>query len=254
MTLRSDVPDIFSKPYVINLKGLFILVFGATQLNVDLFLYESDAIASASLNMFEVPPDSGDFLDFAFTFRPSAKYRAPLVHGDVGAAMAGTDGSFSMDFYNLNQEGMDLDEFFGDQISKINAALALVKPYQRQGEDRGKYIQHLVPYSSGIYRIEMDQSYISENTEAAWQTYHENALAAYKLYLDAYFTALSRLEPEDNETLINANKAGIDNFIDILYNEDYAATMGKELFKDDFDTYYLDSFWRDGYYGTGITP
>jgi len=60
----------------------------------------------------------------------------------------------------------------------------------------------------------------------------------------------SRLEAED--AVIEGNKAGIDAFIDTLYEEDFAATMGKQLFGNDFDTYYLDGFWRDGYYGPGL--
>ena len=86
--------------------------------------------------------------------------------------------------------------------------------------------------------------------EEAREDYHEAALEAYKLYMDAYFTALSRLEAE--EEVIEGNKAGIDAFIDILYEEDFAATAGKLLFGSDFDTYFLDGFWRDGYYGPGL--
>jgi len=247
---RSDTPDIFTSEYILDLKGLIRLVFGAPQLEVHLFLYESPEMAAGSLNMFEVPPNSDNYVDFAFSFRPSANLRAPLVHGDVGKAMGGMDGSFSMDFYNLDKEALDLDEFFGDQLVKINQALDLVEPYQRQGEDRGKYIEHLKDYSSIVYRIEIDESYIPEDTEEARKDYHDAALEAYKLYMDAYFTALSRLEGED--AVIEGNKAGIDAFIDTLYEEDFAATMGKQLFGSDFDTYYLDGFWRDGYYGPGL--
>jgi hypothetical protein len=249
---RDEFPELFSTAYDIDLTGIFRLVFGSSALRVHLASYESPAIAAGSLSQFEVPPGSENYTDFAFVIRPAANLRAPMVHGDALKAMAGMNGSFSMDFYNVNKDAVDLDEFFGDQLEKIQQGLALVEPYQRQGEDRGKYISHLQEYTSDVYRIEIDESYIPGDGETERAAYYAAALEAYQLFMDAYFTALARLEPEDDPALIEANKAGIDTFIDILYEFDFAASLGKQLFQDDFDTYFLEGFWRDGFYGAGL--
>jgi len=249
---RQDFPAKFSDEYIIDLVSanpLFALVFGGRELEVHLASYESAAIAVSSLSQFEVPPGSGNFTDFAFVVRPAANLRAPFVHGDALKGMAGSDSSFSMDFYNVNQEAIDYEAFFGDQAAKLDEALALVAPYQRQGEDRGKYTKHLVAYKSP-YRIEIDESYIPEGTDR--QTYYEDVLAAYKLFMDAYFTSLERLSPDNDTALIEGTKQGTDAFIQTLYDEDTAVSMGRQLFGDDIDAYFLDGFWRDGYYGQGL--
>lgn len=249
---RDDFPDLFSSEYIIELTGLFRLVFGAPQLEVHLASYESDSLAHGSLSQFEVPPDSENYTDFAFSYRPAADIRAPLLHGDALKAMGGSDGSFSMDFYNLNSAEIDLETFFGDEIEKINQALDLVEPYQRQGEDRGKYIEHLKEYTTMQYRIEIDEGYIPDETEEAREAYYEAALAAYKLFMDAYFARLAALDPEQDDGLIQGSKQGFDAFLSTLYENDFAASMGKELFGDDFDTYYFEGFWRKDYYGDGL--
>ena len=138
--VRQDFPSLFSNEYIIDLNALFALVFGDKQLEVHLASYESSMLAVASMSQFEVPPDSGNFTDFAFTIRPSANVRAPFLHGDALKGNAGTDSSFAMDFYNINQDSIDWEDFFGDQIQKLNDGLALVAPYQRQGEDRSQYL------------------------------------------------------------------------------------------------------------------
>jgi hypothetical protein len=95
----------------------------------------------------------------------------------------------------------------------------------------------------------VDESYIKETTEAAREAYHAAVLQAFKLFVDAYFTSLARLEPEDDQELIEGNREGTDVFLDLIYEQDIAAQMGKTLFGEDFDTYFLDGFWRYGYYG-----
>ncbi len=235
--------------YSVNLSGLFSLVFGAAQLEVHLTSYDSSDMAVASISQFEVPPDSGSYTDVAFVVRPAANIRAPFVHGDALKALAGMDGSFSMDFYNVNQENIDWETFFDNETETLEKALALVEPYQRTGEDRGKFTAHLVPYKSP-YRIEIEEPETDDETER--QAYFTAALDAFKLFMDAYFRSLARLEPENDTDLIQGTKDGTDEFIDILYEEDFAANMGKELFGDDFDKYFLEGFWRDGYYGSGL--
>jgi len=119
--------------YIIGPNPLFRLLFGgATKLHIPLFPYESDHIATACLSQFESPPASSIYWDFAFVVRPNANLRAPILHGDAGG-VGGMTPSFSMDFYNVNDAHVDVDEFLVDQIDKIQQARALVKPYQRTG-------------------------------------------------------------------------------------------------------------------------
>ena len=62
------------------------------------------------------------------------------------------------------------------------------------------------------------------------------------------------ISPEDEDALIQGNKNGADEIIDTLYKEDFVAKMGPVMFKnqDAFDKYFLDAFWRQGYYGEGL--
>jgi hypothetical protein len=237
--------------YIKRLRGLVRLVFGSSKLQVYLQSYESDRIAVGSISQFEVPPESGNYTDCAFVVRPTAKIGAPIMHGDARAAMSGSDEEFSMDFYNVNMAEIDVDTFFGDQIDKLTQGLALVAQYQRTGEDRGKYTRHLDPYKSD-YRIEIEIP--DTDVEAELQAYHDSALAAFKLFADAYLTALARLEPEDDADLISGTKAGTDVFINTLLEEDTAAKLGLLLFKEEaaFSHYFNEGFWRAGYYGPGL--
>ena len=238
--------------YILGPNPLFVLIFGgATELHIPLFPYESGRIATACLSQFESPPDSSLFWDLAFVVRPNANLRAPIMHGDAGG-VGGMTPSFSMDFYNVNQDHVDVDEFFGDQIDKIKEALALVQPYQRTGEDRGAWTPHLEPYKSD-YRIEMEEP--EDADDAQKQAYTDAVLEAFKLFYDAYLTSLQEnVSPEDDDALIQGNKNGADEIIDILYEEDFVAKMGPVMFKDQdaFDKYFLDAFWRQGYYGEAM--
>jgi hypothetical protein len=234
--------------YVLKLTLLPRLVFGNRKLEVHLYPEESSQMAAASISQFEVPPDSGNFTDVAFVVRPNANLGAPFMHGDALKGMAGMSTSFSMDFYNVNKDEIDVDTFFGDQLDKLNQGLALVEQYQRIGEDRGKYTRHLDPYKSA-YRIEIEKP--DTDVEAELQAYHEAALAAFKLFVDAYLTALARQQAADNTDLINGTKTGTDTFINILLENDTAVKLGHLLFNDDeaFNHYFLEGFWRAGYYG-----
>ena len=244
--VRADITnqfnDVDGSDYILRLKGLIRLVFGAPRLEVHLSSYTGQRIAVASVSQFEVPPNSAIFTDAAFTVRPDADVRAPILHGDAVKGMGGMVSSFSIDFYNVNPTDVRIGKFFGDQIDKIEQALALVEPYQRQGEDRGKYIEHIAEYSTADMRIEIDESYIPEGVTR--EQYYSDMLAACQLYMDAYFTALSRRELEHDYSMRLRNIAGQEAFMDALYENDFAAQVGRVLFGDDFDAYYLDGFWR----------
>jgi hypothetical protein len=241
--------------YVLNLTFLPRLIFGSSQLEVHLYLGESDHMAAASISQFEEPPDSGNFSDVAFVVRPNANIRAPFLHGDALKGMAGMSTSFSMDFYDVNMDEINVDTFFGDQIEKLNQGLALVQKYQRlpkdQGGNRGAYTPHLDPYKSK-YRIEIQKP--KSTDEAELKAYYDAALEAFKLFTDAYLTALSRLQPEDDAALIDGTKAGTEEFINALLEKDSAVSLGHLLFNDEtkFNHYFSDGFWRVGYYGPGL--
>jgi hypothetical protein len=250
-TARDDMPDLFTSEHIRDLTGLVRIMFGSPQLEVHLSSYESSAVAVASYSMFEVPPDSAVYTDFAFTIRPAAGMKAPILHGDALKAMPGMPGSFELSFLDVNKDVIDSDAFLGDQVEKINEALELVEPYQRQEEDRGKYVQYLKDHMDERYRIEVDETYIQDATEEARMAYYDAILQAYKLYVDAYFTSLERLASED-AAFIETTKNNTDAFIDLVYENDVAAQLGKLLFGEDFDAYFLEGFWRDQYYGADL--
>lgn len=248
--LRDIAPDYAD--HILGPNPLFLLLFaGANELHLPVYPYESDRISTACMSQFESPPGSSIFWDFAFVVRPNANLRAPIMHGDAGG-VGGATPSFSMDFYNVNPDHVSVDDFFGDQLEKITQALARVEPYQRKGEDRGKWTPHLEPYKSE-YRIEMEEP--EDADDAAKQAYAEAVVEAFKLFYDAYLTSLEEnVAPEDDPALIQGNKAGSDEIISLLYEEDFVAQMGPRLFQDQnaFDKYFLDAFWRKGYYGEGL--
>jgi len=237
--------------YVLKLTLLPRLVFGNRQLEVHLYPLESDHMATGCISQFEVPPDSANFTDVAFVVRPNADLRAPFMHGDALKGMSGMSTSFSMDFYDVNMDEIDVDTFFGDQLAKLEQGLALVEQYQRTGEDRGEYTKHLVPYKSK-YRIEIEVPDTDVETEL--KAYHDAALAAFKLFADAYLIALARLQPEDDAALISGTKTGTEEFINILIENDSAVSLGNMLFNSEekFNHYFNDGFWRSGYYGPGL--
>jgi hypothetical protein len=241
--------------YVLKLTLIPRLVFGEKELEVHLYPGESDHMATACISQFEEPPDSGNFSDVAFVVRPNANIRAPYLHGDALKGMAGMSTSFSMDFYDVNMDEINVDTFFGDQVEKLNEGLEIVQEYQRlpedQGGNRGTYTPHLDPYKSK-YRIEIQKP--DSKDEAELKAYHDAALAAFKLFVDAYLAALERLQPEDDAALISGTKTGTDTFINTLIEKDSAAKLGLLLFKseDAFNHYFNDGFWRAGYYGPGL--
>jgi hypothetical protein len=154
-----------------------------------------------------------------------------------------------MDFWNVNQDAIDWVEFFGDQIEKLEQGHALVEAYQRTGDDRGKYTQHLIPYKWEDYRIEIEEPDTDDENDR--KAYYDAALAAFKLYTDAYLISLARLEAEDDSALIDGTKEGTEVVMDVLIAEDTAVGLGLILFGDqeEFEKYFLDAFWRAGYYG-----
>ena len=248
IAVREDIADYYDN-YILDLSLIPRLVFGSKKLEIHMYSYESDKMAVASISQFEVPPDLENFTDVAFTVRPKANIRAPFMHGDALKGMAGMDTSFSMDFWNVDQVSIDWEEFFGDQIAKLDQGHDLVAPYQRTGEDRGKYTKHLIPYKWEDYRIEIEEPDTTDENER--KAYADAALAAFKLYTDAYLTSLARLEAENDQDLIDGNQEGLAALMEIALAEDPAAKLGLLLFGDqaEFEKYFLDAFWRAQYFG-----
>lgn len=251
---RADMPAPFAPgaTYIKRLNPLLRLVFGSPRLQVYLQSYESDRIAVGSISQFEAPPASGSYTDCAFVVRPAAKMGAPIMHGDARAAMAGTDEEFSMDFYNYDDASIDVDAFFGPELAKIDEAMALVEQYQipelddEGNRDRGRLTAYLDPYKSP-YRLELAAP---KTGEADRQAYVAAALAAFKLYQDAYFAALAAAAQDDDGDVVQGRATATAAFIDLFEEKDFAVMLGRLLFgEDDFPLYFNEGFWREGYYG-----
>jgi len=248
--LRKQSVDFFEN-YIIDLGWRSFVFGGAPDLHVLLYPYETEHLATAAISQFEAPSGSSALWDCAGVIRPNANIRAPLFTWDVFAPMAGMAPGMDMDFYNINEGSVDIAVFFGDQAAKLNQALALVEPYQLTGEERGKYSEHFDQYKSD-YRWELELSEIEFNNETIRGEFVSAVATAFSLVLDAYFTSLERVSVEDNETLIQGNISGTEEFIEILVDKDPALEVGRILFEDDLEMYFLDSMWRQGYYGEGF--
>lgn len=217
---------------------------GVSRLQVHLDAWESRDLVNACVSQFEVPPDSQQYMDFTFVVRPNADLRAPIMHGDALST------SFSMDIYNVNPDGVDVATFLGERIDSIEAGLERAVQYQRlppeDGGNRGAYTPHLEPYKSA-YRIELERP--EDDDTAYWDTVYE----VLTLYLDAYLAGIDALQPEDNETLIQANMDGIDGIITTIWEEDIIVPMGKLMFGDDMELYFSEAFWRQGIYFSDVS-
>ncbi len=63
-----------------------------------------------------------------------------------------------------------------------------------------------IPYKWEDYRIEIEEPDTDDENER--KAYYDAALAAFKLYTDAYLISLARLEAEDDQALIDGIKEG----------------------------------------------
>ena len=256
-TVRTDMPAEFAPgvDYIKRLKGLIRLVFGSSKLQVYLQSYESDRIAVGSISQFEAPPGSDNYTDCAFVVRPVASIGAPVMHGDKRAPMAGSADEFSMDFYNYDNDSINVDKFFGDeQIAKLNQAMELVKQYQipeldEKGErDRGHLTAYLDPYKSP-YRLELAAP--ETDDETARKAYFDAVLQAFEMYQDAYFAALDNTTQDNDGDIVQGRATAAASFMTLFEVNDFAVKLGRLLFgKTDFPLYFSQGFWREGWYGS----
>jgi len=245
--LKREISDYFEN-YSLKLPFLYRLVLGCSRVRIQLSSFESKGVAVASVTKMEKPEGSGYFCDVASFIRPSADLRAPTLHTDALDPMVGVKGLFEVHLYNYNQADINIDEFFGDNIGKIKEALEIVEPYQKTIEQwRNKYTAHLEPCIDK-YRVELQQP--NAGDVEALKKFFRDELAAFKLYLEAYLSSLSRLTPE--RSIVERNKQGFNKFMGAILEKDFAVKMARRMFADDFQKYFHEGCWRTGYYGENI--
>jgi hypothetical protein len=152
----------------------------------------------------------------------------------------GTPGMCSMDFFNPDKDNIPLKEFFDEELENIQKALALVERYQRTVEEgRGKITGYLDPYKSE-YRCEL----LEPQTEDAKlrEKYYTTVAETFKLFFQAYLTALHKLERDTGYAQAHEEKTK--DLVRLFYGNDFAVSLGKRVFKEHFKKYWLDGFWN----------
>lgn len=223
----------------LHLSFPYSKIFGSAVLALPMKSFETDRIAAASLSQFEVPPDSGYFRDFTFNIRPNYAFRAPVFHIDFMKPSPGVPGLCSMDIFNVDPEMINYETFFGSELANVKKALAMVAKYQRTVEQgRGKITKYLDPFKSP-YRVELQEP---KGDEVARKQYFQTAGDAYKIMLTAYLNSLAALAPEP--AYAERHEQKIKKMVTALYENDVAINLGKRIFKDQFNTFWMDNFWN----------
>jgi hypothetical protein len=218
----------------------FNKVFGSDVIAVPLQSFESDMLGVATISQFEVPPDSSYYRDFTLHIRPQYGLRAPVFHIDFMKPAPGTPGICSMDFFNPDKDNIPLKEFFGEELENIQKALTLVERYQRSIEEgRGKITTYLDPYKSE-YRCELLEPQTDDETLR--EKYYTTVAEAFKLFSHAYLIALHKLERDTGYAQTHEEK--IKDLVRLFYENDFAVSLGKRVFKEHFTKYWLDGFWN----------
>lgn len=228
-----------SQDFSVDLSFPYNKLFGGSLLGIPLLSYESNRIIAATISQFEVPPQSGYYRDFTFNLRTHYAYKAPIFHIDFMKPSPGLPGLCSMDFFNVDPETIDLDTFLGPEIVQVKKAMSLVEKYQRTiDQGRGKMTAYM-DHSKSIYRMELQAPDVEDEKET--KQYYETVAEAYKLSIIAYMKSLYRLQPDANYTKQHEEK--MREFVQALYDNDFAVNMGKKIFKDKFGKYWMDGFW-----------
>lgn len=236
---RRAISDEF-KDFALTLSFPYSKLFGDRKVGVPLESFESDRIVAATISQFEIPAGSGYYRDFTFNLRPRYPYKAPVFHIDFMKPSLGVPGLCSMDFFNVDPETINIDSFFDDTLPEIRKAMALVEKYQRTVEQgRGKITQYLNPWKSP-YRMELQEPKTKD--EQVRRRYYETVAEAYKIALSAYLKSLYRLSPDNAYAGKHEEKTR--RFVRTLYEKDFAVSMGKKIFKDDFRKYWQEGFWN----------
>jgi hypothetical protein len=224
--------------FTINLSFPYSKIFGDSALSIPMKSFETDRIAAASISQFEVPPGSGYFRDYTLNIRPSYAFKAPVFHIDFMKPSPGVPGLCSMDIFNVDPETINYEKFFGPEMENVKKAMALVAQYQRTVQQgRGKITKYLDPYKSP-YRIELQEP---KGDEAARKAYYQAAGEAFKIMLSVYLKSLAVLSPDP--AYAGRHEQKMKEMVTALYKNDVAINLGKKIFKDQFNTFWMDSFW-----------
>ena len=226
--------------FTLEISFPFNKVFGSDVIAVPLQSFESDTLGVATISQFEVPPDSSYYRDFTLHIRPQYGFRAPVFHIDFMKPAPGTPGMCSMDFFNPDKDNIPLKAFFGKELENIQKALTLVDRYQRTPEEgRGNITEYLDPYKSE-YRCELLEPQTED--EKLREKYYTTVAEAFKLYFNAYLTALHNLERDTGYAQTHEEKTK--DLVRLFYGNDFAVSLGKRVFKEHFKKYWLDGFWN----------
>lgn len=226
--------------FTLALSFPFNKVFGSDVIAVPLQSFESDTLGVATISQFEVPPGSSYYRDFTLHIRPQYGFRAPVFHIDFMKPAPGTPGMCSMDFFNPDKDSIPLKDFLGEELENIQKALSLVERYQRTVEEgRGKITGYLDPYKSE-YRCELLEPQTDD--EALREKYYTTVAEAFKLFFNAYLTALHKLARDAGYAQAHEEKTK--DLVRLFYENDFAVSLGKRVFKEHFKKYWLDGFWN----------
>ena len=228
----------FSRP----LAFPFSKIFGAKELGVLLKSFESENLALATASLFEVPPGSAYHSTVTINILPRSGVRAPIMHIDFLKASAGVPGMFILDFFNVAPKEIALDAFFGKDTEALGKVLEAVSRYQRsEDQGRGKISRYLDPYKSP-YRLELLEPASGDHEER--KAFYIAALEAVMVIVPLYLKNADRQTIDPGFSL--AHKAAAERLIEALREKDFAAKMGRGIFRDDFAAYWEKGFWDSG--------
>jgi hypothetical protein len=223
----------------LNLSFPYSKIFGSDMIALPLKSFETDRIAAASISQFEVPPGSGYFRDFTFNIRPNYTFKAPVFHIDFMKPSVGVPGLCSMDVFNVDTETINYEKFFGSELENVKKAMVLVAKYQRTPEQgRGKITKYLDPYKSP-YRMELQEP---KGDAAVRKAYFQAAGEAFKIMLTAYLNSLAVQSPDP--AYAGRHEQKMKEMVTALYKNDVAINLGKKIFKEQFNKFWMDSFWN----------
>lgn len=217
----------------------FNKLFGGPALGVQLKSYESAQLAAATVSLFEVPPGSGYHNTVTLNLLPRSGVHAPIMHVDFLKPSAGVSGMFILDFFSVDKNAISYEEFFGEDIAVIKEAMAKVKQYQRTEEQgRGKISRYLDSFKSP-YRLELNEP--AAGDEAARKAYYTAARDAVKMVLPVYLKRISLLQIDPG--FLKAHEDATNYLVKELHSKDFAVKMGRNIFKENFYTYWQKGFW-----------
>jgi hypothetical protein len=226
--------------FTLNLSFPYNKVFGSNVIAVPLKSFHNDKIAAATITHFEIPSNSSYSRDFTLNIRPRYGLRAPVFHVDFMKPALGTPGLCIVDFFNVDKDNISLESFFGDERTTIEKALSIVEKYQRSIEEgRGKISRYLDPYKS-TYRFELKEP--ETDDETIRKAYYQSVEEALQLIFPSYFKSMNEVQLDTN--FVKRHEEKTKELVQLMYKNDFAIDMGRRIFKEHFEKYWLDGFWN----------